>query len=244
MLATILLLQWKCCDLHIFRYLAVSRTIRRNTMTLTTYRTARAIHSRRVLCQRLPFTCGLATLAPRVPISPLNPDSPLDYDRRISQLEAVKFGSRRPLTLTEKVLYSHLYASPDHAWRLEDIRRGETLLHLRPDRVACHDATATMALLQFISAGLPNVQVPTTIHSDHLVVSRDGADKDLKRGRIEHQEVYAFLSSAAKKYGIGWWKPGGERYGYQRAASTLTESQPELSTPPFSRTTPSPVDSS
>ncbi|KAJ4343718.1 hypothetical protein N0V95_006548 [Ascochyta clinopodiicola] len=65
-----------------------------------------------------------------------------------------------------------------------------------------------MALLQFISAGLPKVQIPTTVHSDHLVVSRDGAEKDLKRGRIEHQEVYAFLSSAAKKYGIGWWKPG------------------------------------
>jgi aconitate hydratase len=66
-----------------------------------------------------------------------------------------------------------------------------------------------MALLQFISAGLPKVQIPTTVHSDHLVVSRDGAEEDLKRGRIEHQEVYAFLSSAAKKYGIGWWKPGG-----------------------------------
>lgn len=76
--------------------------------------------------------------------------------------------------------------------------------------MACHDATATMALLQFISAGLPKVQVPTTVHSDHLIVSRDGAEADLERGRVEHSEVYAFLSSAAKKYGIGWWKPGGE----------------------------------
>ncbi|KAL5404471.1 hypothetical protein PMIN04_012587 [Paraphaeosphaeria minitans] len=65
-----------------------------------------------------------------------------------------------------------------------------------------------MALLQFISASLPNVQIPTTVHSDHLVVSRDGAEEDLKRGQHEHREVYAFLSSAAKKYGIGWWKPG------------------------------------
>lgn len=180
-------------------------------MTFTTYCTARAVHSRRILYQRIPSTRNLATFARRVPISPLNPDSPLDYDGRISQLEAVKYGSRRPLTLTEKILYSHLYASPDHAWNLDEIRRGETLLHLRPDRVACHDATATMALLQFISAGLPKVQIPTTVHSDHLVVSRDGADEDLKRGRIEHQEVYAFLSSSAKKYGIGWWKPGGEQ---------------------------------
>ncbi|KAF9696106.1 hypothetical protein EKO04_006231 [Ascochyta lentis] len=135
-------------------------------------------------------------------------DAPLDYDCQISQLEAVKYGSRRPLTLTEKLLYSHLYKTQDHGWRLDEIRRVETLLHLRPDRVACHDATATTALLQFISAGLPKVQIPTTVHSDHLVVSRDGAEEDLKRGRIEHQEVYAFLSSAAKKYGIGWWKPG------------------------------------
>ncbi|KAF2011519.1 aconitate hydratase [Aaosphaeria arxii CBS 175.79] len=151
---------------------------------------------------------SLATFAPRVPISPLNLDTPLDYDRQIAQLETVKSGSRRPLTLTEKILYSHLYTSPEHSWALDEIRRGETLLHLRPDRVACHDATATMALLQFISAGLPKVQIPTTVHSDHLVVSRDGAEEDLKRGRHEHREVYAFLSSAAKKYGIGWWKPG------------------------------------
>ncbi|KAH7126637.1 aconitase family-domain-containing protein [Dendryphion nanum] len=149
----------------------------------------------------------LATFAPRVPISPLNPETSLNYDQRILQLEEVKSGSRRPLTLTEKILYSHLYTSPDHRWALNEIQRGKTLLHLRPDRVACHDATATMALLQFISAGIPKVQIPTTVHSDHLVVSRDGAEEDLKRGRHEHREVYAFLSSAAKKYGIGWWKP-------------------------------------
>ncbi|KAI4714446.1 hypothetical protein J4E89_000126 [Alternaria sp. Ai002NY15] len=151
---------------------------------------------------------GLASLAPRVSISPLDAGVPLDYDRQVLQLKSVRHGSRRPLTLTEKVLYSHLYTSDEHHWSLDEIRRGETLLHLRPDRVACHDATATMALLQFISAGLPKVQIPTTVHSDHLIVSRDGAEEDLVRGREEHREVYAFLSSAAKKYGIGWWKPG------------------------------------
>ncbi|KAH6875594.1 aconitase family-domain-containing protein [Alternaria rosae] len=151
---------------------------------------------------------SLASLAPRVSISPLDADIPLDYDRQVLQLKSVRHGSRRPLTLTEKVLYSHLCTSAEHHWSLDDIRRGETLLHLRPDRVACHDATATMALLQFISAGLPKVQIPTTVHSDHLIVSRDGAEEDLVRGRKEHREVYAFLSSAAKKYGIGWWKPG------------------------------------
>jgi aconitate hydratase len=143
-----------------------------------------------------------------LPISLLDADTPLDYERQVLQLKSVRQGSRRPLTLTEKVLYSHLYTSAEHHWSLDDIKRGETLLHLRPDRVACHDATATMALLQFISAGLPKVQIPTTVHSDHLIVSRDGAVEDLTRGREEHREVYAFLSSAAKKYGIGWWKPG------------------------------------
>jgi aconitate hydratase len=143
-----------------------------------------------------------------LPISLLDADTPLDYERQVLQLKSVRQGSRRPLTLTEKVLYSHLYTSAEHHWSLDDIKRGETLLHLQPDRVACHDATATMALLQFISAGLPKVQIPTTVHSDHLIVSRDGAVEDLTRGREEHREVYAFLSSAAKKYGIGWWKPG------------------------------------
>ncbi|KAJ8107847.1 hypothetical protein OPT61_g8582 [Boeremia exigua] len=177
-------------------------------MTLTSICSTRTARSGFTSCLRTTIIRKLATSVSRVPISPLNLDSPLQYDRQISQLEAVKCGSRRPLTLTEKILYSHLYTGPDLEWSLDDIRRGETLLHLRPDRVACHDATATMALLQFISAGLPKVQIPTTVHSDHLVVSRDGALEDLARGRVEHQEVYAFLSSAAKKYGIGWWKPG------------------------------------
>jgi len=161
-----------------------------------------------VASKRPTNTKQLATLAPQVPISPLNPETPLNYNRQVARLESVKRGSKQPLNLTEKILYSHLYTSLEHSWSLDDIHRGKTLLHLRPDRVACHDATATMALLQFISAGLPNVQVPTTVHSDHLVVSRDGAQADLERGRQEHEEVYAFLSSAAKKYGIGWWKPG------------------------------------
>ena|SRR5690242_11333015 len=195
-------------------------------MTFTSTCTARATRSRCIRYLKTSSTRRLATYAPRLPISPLNPDSPLDYDRRISQLDAVKHGSQRPLTLTEKILYSHLYSSPDYAWNLQEIKRGETLLHLRPDRVACHDATATMALLQFISAGLPKVQIPTTVHSDHLVVSRDGAEEDLKRGRIEHQEVYAFLSSAAKKYGIGWWKPGGWCCHHQITSCQLTTWQP------------------
>lgn len=132
----------------------------------------------------------------------------MNYGKQIHNLDALKQGSKRPLTLTEKLLYSHLITSGDRAWSLEAIERGNTILELRPDRVACHDATATMALLQFISAGLPRVAVPTTVHSDHLIISEKGADEDMRRALGEHAEVYDFLSSASKKYGIGFWKPG------------------------------------
>lgn len=115
--------------------------------------------------------------------------------------------SRQPLTLSEKLLYSHL-AFDQREWAIDEIKRGETILQLRPDRVACHDATATMALLQFISAGLPRVRVPTSIHSDHLIVAEYGANQDLERASHDHREVYEFLSSASRKYGIGYWKAG------------------------------------
>jgi aconitate hydratase len=114
---------------------------------------------------------------------------------------------QQPLNLSEKLLYSHLIHDAD-GWTLDTIERGKSILKIRPDRVACHDATATMALLQFISAGLPRVQVPTSIHSDHLIVSQHGAKEDLARAAKDHREVYAFLSSASKKYGIGYWKAG------------------------------------
>ncbi|KAL4963431.1 aconitase family-domain-containing protein [Aspergillus stella-maris] len=132
----------------------------------------------------------------------------VDYARQLSNLEIAKRGSKRPLTLTEKVLYSHLINSDKNTWDTERIERGKTILQLRPDRVACHDATATMALLQFMSAGLPRVAVPTTVHSDHLIISEKGAEDDIRRALGEHAEVYDFLSSASRKYGIGFWKPG------------------------------------
>ncbi|KAL4916138.1 aconitase family-domain-containing protein [Aspergillus aurantiobrunneus] len=132
----------------------------------------------------------------------------VDYARQIRNLDIAKGDSKRPLTLTEKLLYSHLITSEKSTWDVERIERGKTILELRPDRVACHDATATMALLQFISAGLPRVAVPTTVHSDHLIISEKGADEDMRRALGEHAEVYDFLSSASRKYGIGFWKPG------------------------------------
>lgn len=147
------------------------------------------------------------TVTGRVAISPLEPHIPLNYETRLDALRAVRRSTERPLTLSEKILFSHLIT--DHRqWALEDIKRGETILELRPDRVACHDATATMALLQFISTKLPRVQVPTSIHSDHLIVAEYGAREDLDRAAKDHDEVYAFLSSACRKYGIGYWKAG------------------------------------
>lgn len=112
-----------------------------------------------------------------------------------------KFG--RPLTLAEKVLTSHL----DH-WPAEAIKRGDTYVFLRPDRVAMQDATAQMALLQFMQAQLKKVAVPSTVHCDHLIQARLGAEKDMEKAMDENKEVYDFLASASKKHGIGFWKPG------------------------------------
>jgi aconitate hydratase len=86
--------------------------------------------------------------------------------------------------------------------------RGESYLRLRPDRVACQDATAQMALLQFMSAGLPTVAVPTTVHCDHLIEAQLGGVKDLARANDQNKEVYDFLSTSSAKYGIGFWRPG------------------------------------
>lgn len=112
-----------------------------------------------------------------------------------------KFG--RPLTLTEKILVSHADNFDTQVWD-----RGKAMLALKPDRVAMQDATAQMAMLQFIQAGKKKVAVPSTIHCDHLIRAEVGSEKDLLRACDENKEVYNFLASAAKKYGIGFWKPG------------------------------------
>ena len=109
----------------------------------------------------------------------------------------------RGLTYTEKVLFSHL-----DALATADVSRGTATAWLRPDRVAMQDATAQMALLQFMSAGVARVQVPTTVHCDHLIRAHVGADADLVAANDENAEVYLFLRTAAQKYGIGFWKPG------------------------------------
>lgn len=109
----------------------------------------------------------------------------------------------RPLTLSEKILYGHL-DQPKTA----DVVRGESYLKLRPDRVGMQDATAQMAMLQFISSGLPKVAVPSTIHCDHLIEAQLGGKEDLSRAKDTNKEVYNFLSTAGAKYGVGFWHPG------------------------------------
>jgi len=110
----------------------------------------------------------------------------------------------RPLTLAEKILYVHLHEEQE--WR--DFVRGKDYVLFAPDRVAMQDATAQMALLQFMQAGRKKVAVPSTVHCDHLIVAKDSAKSDLERAITANQEVYDFLSSVSNKYGIGFWKPG------------------------------------
>ncbi|MES2387978.1 MAG: aconitate hydratase [Bacteroidota bacterium] len=110
----------------------------------------------------------------------------------------------RPLTLAEKILYSHLYAGT----ATQTYERGKSYVDFTPDRVAMQDATAQMALLQFMSAGKPQVAVPSTVHCDHLIQAKDGAIADLATANAVNKEVYDFLSSVSDKYGLGFWKPG------------------------------------
>jgi aconitate hydratase len=110
----------------------------------------------------------------------------------------------KPLTLSEKILYSHLHADQ----KLESFGRGKSYVDFAPDRVAMQDATAQMALLQFMSAGRAKVAVPSTVHCDHLIVAKTGAKDDLTVANTDSKEVFDFLSSVSTKYGLGFWKPG------------------------------------
>lgn len=126
------------------------------------------------------------------------------YQNFKEKVDEAKSQLGRPLCLAEKILYAHLYNPND----LGDFRRGSDYVNFRPDRVAMQDATAQMALLQFISANLLKVAVPTTVHCDHLIIAREGAKNDLDYALGLNKEVYDFLESVSKKYGIGFWKPG------------------------------------
>ncbi|MBI4231389.1 MAG: aconitate hydratase, partial [Planctomycetes bacterium] len=149
------------------------------------------------------------------------------YETTRRRLEIVRKRLGRSLTLAEKIVLGHL-DDPER----QELAPGKGFLLLRPDRVALQDATAQMALLQFMQADLPSVAVPTTIHCDHLIRAQVGADKDLRTALSENDEVYRFLLSAARKYGAGFWKPGSgiihqivfERYAFPGGLMIGTDS--------------------
>jgi len=123
------------------------------------------------------------------------------YGRMRETVYRIRFGG--PLTLAEKILAVHADDPRTQTWE-----RGEAMLVLRPDRVAMQDATAQMAMLQFMQSERPRTAVPATIHCDHLIQAKSGAKEDLPRGLEDNREVFAFLASSARKYGIGFWQPG------------------------------------
>ena len=134
----------------------------------------------------------------------------------------------KPLTLSEKILYSHLHT--DQA--IQPFGRGKSYVDFSPDRVAMQDATAQMALLQFMSGGIPKVLVPSTVHCDHLILAKNGAKQDLADSITASGEVFSFLESVSNKYGIGFWKPGAgiihqvvlENYAFPGAMMIGTDS--------------------
>ncbi len=125
------------------------------------------------------------------------------YAKLADSVDAARKLTNKPLTLSEKILYAHLWGKADKAYT-----RGKDYVDFAPDRIACQDATAQMALLQFMQAGKSKVAVPTTVHCDHLIQAKVGADKDLQSALNSSNEVFNFLESVSDKYGIGFWKPG------------------------------------
>jgi aconitate hydratase len=126
------------------------------------------------------------------------------YSNFSAKVAAARKQLGRPLTLSEKILYTHLHESSE----LKDYKRGKDYVNFAPDRVAMQDATAQMALLQFMQSGRKKVAVPSTAHADHLIQARIGATKDLQDAINQNNEVFTFLESVCRKYGIGFWKPG------------------------------------
>ena len=126
------------------------------------------------------------------------------YAKYPERVAAARKLLNKPLTLSEKILYTHLWEGT----ATEEFKRGGSYVDFAPDRVAMQDATAQMALLQFMQAGKETVAVPSTVHADHLIQARIGADKDLQESLNKNNEVFNFLSSVSNKYGIGFWKPG------------------------------------
>src|SRR3984893_3675737 len=125
------------------------------------------------------------------------------YGTMPTKVDAARKLVGKPLTLGEKILYAHLFETPTRAYE-----RGKDYVDFAPDRVAMQDATAQMALLQFMTCGRDKVAVPSTVHCDHLIQAKTGATSDLATALDVNKEVYDFLASISNKYGIGFWKPG------------------------------------
>ncbi len=150
------------------------------------------------------------------------------YESLPERIAKVRKALGRPLTLSEKILFSHLHADSS----LKDYKRGNDYVFFAPDRVAMQDATAQMALLQFMMCGMDKTAVPSTVHCDHLILAQTGADTDLKTALDVNSEVYSFLSEVSRKYGIGFWKPGAgiihqtvlENYAFPGAMMIGTDS--------------------
>ena len=125
------------------------------------------------------------------------------YSKIVKKVDEAKKVIDKPLSLSEKILYTHLWSN-----KITEFKRSIDYVDFKPDRIACQDATAQMALLQFMQAGKPKVAVPTTVHCDHLIQAKIGAKKDLQQANKVSSEVFDFLKDVSNKYGIGFWKPG------------------------------------
>jgi aconitate hydratase len=160
---------------------------------------------RRLLQSSNARTLSVTASAFNTPLSKFEPTEFVEdrYAQLKKNIDIVRERIGKPLTLAEKIVYGHL-DDPHNS----ELVRGESYLNLRPDRVAMQDATAQMAMLQFISSGLPQVAVPSTIHCDHLIAAEHGGPKDLADAKEINKEVYNFLATSGAKYGVGFWKPG------------------------------------
>ena len=125
------------------------------------------------------------------------------YETTRAKVEVIRKRLGRDLTLAEKIIYGHLDDPQE-----QEIERGKSFLLLRPDRVAMQDATAQMAILQFMLAGKSEAAVPSTVHCDHLIQAYQGKEKDMAASNVSNKEVFNFLATASSKYNIGFWKPG------------------------------------
>ena len=126
------------------------------------------------------------------------------YNKLAENISKYRKLVNRPLTLAEKIIAGHL----EEIETAKNLESGKSYVFLKPDRVALQDVTGQMVILQFMQSGLKRVSLPTTIHCDHLIQARVGSEQDTKLALYENSEVYKFLESASRKYGMGFWKPG------------------------------------